>query len=601
MNGILGIFRLDSQSINEQQLQECAFQSPKWVPDHRGLYVNKNIGAVCTQRFLTPECGRGLMPYYHPQSGFVVVADLYLTNRPELITALSADKNVSDVELLLASYLKWGNDCTRYLRGPFCFAIWNPHTQSLLVAIDHLGLRPCLYAYQPGKYFIFANYMVPFRRLCPTLTVDETLFNYFALDSISETLTCYREVKKLSAGQQLIITREKVQLQRYWQLKKQSLPKYQKREDYYQAFRDLFQDTVQQYLRSSFSIAAQISGGLDSTAVAAMAAHLLARNNQSLYGFTAVPQGLEGASFRKGWFYHEMPVVQVLLQQYPNIIHTAYESSADSDILNLLKDFYPLIDQPYRNVFNFDWILASFANAAANNARQILCGQKGNGTISWPGTSLKVFLYNIYKNTKTFLKPTSLFKDYFSRHDPKFLQSKEAKNILRDRGIGTGTQYGLINIGGARQTSIRPLSLWYGVELLDPTADIKLAEFCYSLPQSVFFTSRSTLEKRLLVREGLAGILPEKVRLNANRGQQAADAYLQYNQHRSKWHEQILQITEKQADPLLWRLYDKQKMLGLFKEYAHIAQPSAEVELQICCNLIRCLSMAFFLDYLESE
>ena len=136
--------------------------------------------------------------------------------------------------------------------------------------------------------------------------------------------------------------------------------------------------------------------------------------------------------------------------------------------------------------------------------------------------------------------------------------------------------------------------------MLDPTSDIKIVEFCHNLPQWVYFKGKSTLERRLLVREGLAGIVPEEIRLNPYRGEQAADAYLQYNQQRLKWREKILQITNKKADHLLWQLYDKQKILGLFEKYQQISAPDDEVELQVYCNLSRCLSLGFYLDFLEA-
>ena len=310
--------------------------------------------------------------------------------------------------------------------------------QALLAATDHLGLRPCLYAYQPGKYFIFANYMTPFRVLCPSLTLNKSLFAHFALDSLPEGKTCYREVNKILPAHQLIITSQRLQQNCYWQLKKQSsaISSYRTRDDYYQAFRELFIGTVQQYLRSPYSIAAQISGGLDSSAVASVAAKILAEKNEILHGFTAIPRDLEGPSFKNGWHYHEMPQVQTILQQYSNISHTIYQTLPMRDSLQELTKFYPFIDQPYRNVFNFDWIIACLVQTAANNGRQVLSGQYGNATISFAGYGIKHTLYRIYKNMGLFFKPSNLFDGYFNHHNADFLQSRSGKQILRSRGLG---------------------------------------------------------------------------------------------------------------------------------------------------------------------
>src|SRR5690606_33938532 len=101
------------------------------------------------------------------------------------------------------------------------FAIWDARLQTLFLATDHYSQHPCLYAYQPGKYFIFANYMTAFRVFCPTLTVNESSFAHFALDSVPEAETCYQEVKRILPAHQLHVTLSTLQQQCYWRLKDQ--------------------------------------------------------------------------------------------------------------------------------------------------------------------------------------------------------------------------------------------------------------------------------------------------------------------------------------------------------------------------------------------
>ncbi len=600
MNIIGGILRLDGQSVCRERLTECHFQSPMWSPDHQFLFLQPQLGFICTQRFMTPECHHAPMPYQHPDSRCVVVADIYLSNRAALLADLALDKGSADVELLAAAYLKWGAECVRHLQGPFMFAIWDADKQTLFVATDHSGTRPCLYSYVPGKYFIFANHLAPFRHLCPTLTLNETFHENFTLDYLPDDETCYKEVRKILPAHYLRIEKNNFQSHRYWRIEKQAnRAVYKTRDDYYQAFRELFANTVQQYMRSDYPITAQISGGLDSSSVACMAAKLLAEKNQSLHTFTAIPQGLEGPSFRRGWYYHEMPRVNAALQQYPNMLHQVYQASASTDPLEKLSLFYPFIDQPLRNVFNLDWILACLDYAAAHNGRYILWGSKGNATISWSGCGIRQIMSGINKKIRLFFEREKLFGSYFNRHHADFLRRKQSRDALWQLGSRTYDRAWILNSGAGRQSSFRPILFWHGVDMLDPTGDVKIMEFCYNLPEWVYFKGRDVLQRRLLVREGLIDIVPEAIRLNPYRGEQSADAYLQYNQHRLKWREKILQITKNKPDHLLWRIYDKQKMLGLFEEFKDISAPNMEVQLQIYANLLRFLSLGYFLDFLD--
>lgn len=592
-----GVLRLDGQSVSREKLEACRFVSPKWVPDHQAIFTDQNLGIVSTQRFVTPECARASMPYRHEASGCVLVGDLYLTHRLGLIFELGVDENLADAELVVLAYLKWGPDFSLHLFGSFVGVIWDPRVQSLFLLMDHFGTKPCLYSYQEGQYFIFSNHMAPFRVLCPQLTRNDHMFKHFALDSLPDEETCYIEVNKMRPATVMQVNLSGLSQTCYWELKqhRRKLP-YRTRAEYYDAFKTLFETVVQGYLRSSYPIAAHISGGLDSSSVASMAAHILDKKNRSLLGFTAVPRGLEGPSYRAGWQYHEMPIVQAVLDQYPTIEHHVYMGQPDTDMFEVLGEFYDFVDQPYRNISNFDWILGSFEWARSQGARVLLVGQKGNGSISWTGQSKLSLLRQLCGNVRDWMRPGQLFNGYFDNHNAAFLKTDEAQTTLRKRGVIWDKHYWMLaqSSGAARQTSTYPLNFWHGVTRLDPTNDVKLLEFCYNVPQWVYQSGREKKERRLLVREGLAGIVPEAVRFNTERGEQAADWYLQYNTHYEKWRDQLAAISLKS---LLWQLYDRDKMMALFEPVDML--DSAGVQAR-CHNLMRCISLGFYLSYLES-
>ena len=609
LSAFCGIWRFDGQPASENQLIQSAFKSPNWQSDHQAILIQGALGFASTQRLIVPEDAEGPMPYEHPASGCIIVADSYLLYKQALADQLDLPHPSADCRLILSAYLKWGRDCTRRLSGEFSFAIWDPRERRFFSATDRLGKRPFFYAFQPGRHFVFANTMAPFRVLCPGLSINDNLMFHFTLDSFPAGETCYREVGKVPAAHQLAVTANGILKGSYWKLRdqKRALP-YKKKEDYYRALREIFSAAVLECTRSDYPIQAHISGGLDSSSVASMAAKLLAEKNRSLFGYTSIPQDLEGPSYRSGWRYHEIPMVREVLSQYPGIDHYTFRTNPITDPFEELKVFYPWTDWPYRNVSNFPWFLAGLQRTFSDGGRVALIGDHGNATISFAGQTIREKILGLLHAAKIWAKPGSLYNGYFDNHHPQLLKSGVARHLLRNSQLKiglTGTRYFLLNNETSPLLgSIRPMSLWHGVEMLDPTSDIKLVEFCYNVPQWVYcrrpntLRRRPTLERRLLVREALAGIVPEAIRHNPYRGEQAADWHLQYNHHVRDWREKLERISPA-AQTRLWQWYDKAAMFRLFDKYSFIEHPSYNAALHAGANLMRCLSLGFYLDYLE--
>lgn len=600
MNRLFGFFSFQ-QRIPANILEKSQFQHAAWIPDHRGHYTNDNLLLTSTQRFITPQCPLAPMPFVHEASKCVIIADVYLTHRAALCEHLHCALDTADATLVLLGYLKWGAQVTRYLCGDFCFAIWNPKEQALFLATDHFSKRPLLYAYQPGQPFVFANEFSSFRQVLPTVTINDTMFAHVALDALPGVETCYKEVFKLRPGHQLYVTPHGIKETCYWRLQDQRrrLP-YRTREAYYEAFQSLFETAVSDRLRTQFPILSHISGGLDSTSVTAQAAALLSEQQRSLVALTAIPNDLSGPSFRKGWQYHEMPVVQTVLDKYPNILHVSYRASPATDLFNSLKAYFPVVDQPFRNISNYDWILGTYAQAQHLGARVILTGGRGNGSISWSGSSSMAWLKNIVWMCLTYLQPHKAFHSFFENCGADFLKSAQAKKILRRRTVNFSPQEVMLSaaLSWARQSSSYAVSLCNGVLLLDPTQDVRIVEFCYNVPNWVYCKGPSVTDKRLLVREGLAHLLTPEVTGNPYRGEQAADWFLQYNQHATRWYEQLDSVSD-QTKSMMSRYYNLQQYADLQQS---IVLPITENHIQTNrnCNLLmlRYLSAAFFLDYL---
>lgn len=147
----------------------------------------------------------------------------------------------------------------------------------------------------------------------------------------------------------------------------------------------------------------------------------------------------------------------------------------------------------------------------------------------------------------------------------------------------------------ALKSTAYALQLWYGTKSLDPTTDKDLVEFCHSLPQWVFYTDNKTINRRLLIREGLRDILPTTITQSIARGEQASDFYLSYNMHQQQWLDRLNNL-KPATQAIIWKYFNKDKMLGFFKQYPQIPdKPDNGITTKLMV-LSRCLSFAFYLD-----
>jgi asparagine synthase (glutamine-hydrolysing) len=224
---------------------------------------------------------RTATPEQDPARGLTLVADARLDNRADLANRLrlsSADlASLSDTRLLLYAYRAWGEETPRYLRGDFVFAVWDGKNQSLFAARDPIGIRWFYYNAGPRR-FAFASDPAGLLELMeedPCLDLD-TLdgFLTFQNNAPIET-TLYQNVHKLQPGESLRLRDGALQTFRYWQAENitpMPLPKDPR--EGAQVLRGLLREAVANRAQTTDRLGAHLSGGLDSSALAALAAQI---------------------------------------------------------------------------------------------------------------------------------------------------------------------------------------------------------------------------------------------------------------------------------------------------------------------------------------
>ena len=230
-------------------------------------------------------------------AGLTLAADLRLDNRQQLLTELQITNyqlpSLSDSDLLLLAYQKWGTDCAAHLLGDFAFAIWDEPNQRLFCARDFIGARPFYYHCAAGR-FVFASDLLALAAH-PDLPMELDLaYLHAALQTMGGQFThtahtFYRDVEKLPPGHYLTFSPDGLRLSSYWTAGRGSERRYPNERDYVDELRALLNESVACRVRDPNPIGAHITGGLDSSSVAVLAHRILQKEGREVTGFSWAP------------------------------------------------------------------------------------------------------------------------------------------------------------------------------------------------------------------------------------------------------------------------------------------------------------------------
>ena len=267
MSGLFGIVDFAAPRIEPEELRRLAELASYRAPG--GITCHFLEGAGLAHLALHEE-----RPLLDSERKICVLFDGRLDNRPELIARLSPARGAeaSDTELLLAAYLEWGEVCTDRLLGDFAFAIWDAGRRRLFCAVDPLGIKPLHYA-QVGSLICFASDAVQVLQhpAVPDGYNEAEIAAYLAGCCEDPERSFFAAVHKLGPGRRLVAENGSLRAERYWSPAPKEI-RYPRDEDYADHFREILQQAVTDRMRGAGSfVGIAMSGGLDSTSVAALA------------------------------------------------------------------------------------------------------------------------------------------------------------------------------------------------------------------------------------------------------------------------------------------------------------------------------------------
>lgn len=275
MSGFVAVLRRDGQAADRALLGRLGAPLRDVVADRYGAWGEGPVGMV--QAFLATR--DGAVPGPHALGALRLAGDIRLDDRTRLAAALrdagAAVPHLDDDDgLVLAAYAVWGDEAVRRLRGEFAFALWDGARQRLLCARDGMGVRPLFYA-DLGAAFICSNH-IDAVRAHPAVSSglhDPALVSFLRWGwNVDVHRSAFADIRRLEAAHYLAVplvgpTGAET---RHWSFPAPPPLRLRDEREYVDGFREVLAEAVRDRMRQP-ALALQLSGGLDSTALAATA------------------------------------------------------------------------------------------------------------------------------------------------------------------------------------------------------------------------------------------------------------------------------------------------------------------------------------------
>ncbi|HJU44952.1 MAG TPA: asparagine synthase (glutamine-hydrolyzing) [Vicinamibacterales bacterium] len=274
MCGIAGSVARDPQGAFRPALTRMHEAIAHRGPDDRGTWCSpdRHAAFLHTRLSIIDPSDAGHQPMAIADGRFTITYNGEIYNyaalRAELMKHGIQFRSTSDTEVILRLYESEGPACVEKLRGMFAFAIWDAHQQLCFMARDRFGIKPLYYA-EVGGALVFASEIRAMLAAGITADVDSAAaYHYFRSGSVPEPLTLIRGVRALEAGHHLTWRHGAVTTRRYWNV---SFPESSSAHDPIASTRAALIDSVEHHFVSDVPVGVFLSGGIDSTAIVALA------------------------------------------------------------------------------------------------------------------------------------------------------------------------------------------------------------------------------------------------------------------------------------------------------------------------------------------
>ncbi|MDO7906915.1 asparagine synthase (glutamine-hydrolyzing) [Paenibacillus sp. JX-17] len=526
MCGITGFVQWNRDLTHQSELLERMTETlSDRGPDAKGTWISNPV-AFGHRRLsvMDPQNGAQPMIRRREDQDYTLVYNGEIYNAPELKKELQQRGHhfltECDTEVLLEAYIEWGPDCVSRLNGIFAFAIWDSGRQHVFMARDRLGVKPLFYSHTPdGLVFGSEPKALLQHPDVGAVVGPEGLAEIFIIGPArTPGHGVFQNLKELRPGQTLLYDRGGLRIQTYWKL--ESIPHEDSVEETAAKVRELLQDTLERQLASDVPVCSLLSGGLDSSALSALAADYYKRTGQGQLNTYSVDyvdndKHFKAHSYQPGadgpWIQR---MIDELATKHHFVILDTPEVVAALDQSTFTRDLPGMAD--------VDSSLYLFCQEIKKNATVAISGEAADevfggypwfhrdellnsGTFPWAvAPDMRASL--LTPALREWIRPLEYLQDRYAD------AVAEAPKLPGETGKAAQMRImSYLNITRFMPTLLDRkdrMSMGAGLEVRVPYCDDRLVQYVWNIPWEIKMTGGR--EKGIL-RKALEGVLPDDV------------------------------------------------------------------------------------------
>ncbi len=544
MCGITGVVGAD---ISPKQLTKINDTMWHRGPDDGHHFVGDGVG-LAARRLAIIDLAGGRQPLCNEDGSVWITYNGEVFNAPQLRTELEQRghrfQTQTDTEAIVHGYEEWGVEIIGRLRGMFAFAIWDDRRKRLLIARDRFGMKPLYYA-KSGRQFAFGSEVRPILTALPQLPRKpnhEALYRLFEIGYIPTPHSAFEHIYQLPAAHYLIHEQGDFSIHRYWQ------PVFSERGatnsrrslgEYTEQFMEKLRDAVRAWKLADVPVGSLLSGGLDSSTLAALLTEISGTIHTFNIAFDAASHD-ESARAREvaraiGSEHHELGFGSAEFDKLPHIVRhlEAPQTSMTSIAIYLL--YQACRDAGFKVILTgegadellggYHWFdgdrrirpmlkLPQFSRSLlAKLPRNI--SEAGRRVLA-RGDTNPLSRYHLWQQSSTYGDRHYLLNFGTQQRSPQYTNWHVPDNFSQleplHQFLYLDSQTRMVDF---INFEVDRMSMAASVEARPPFLDHELWEFCVGLPADVKLSSAGN---KLVLRQGAKSLIPDSITTRKKQG-----------------------------------------------------------------------------------
>ena len=559
VSGICGIIHLDGRPVPRAELERMAVRAAYRGPNGIEYHIDGPVGIACLSLDVTPDGTGKCVPVVDAGGRAVFAADARLDNRGDF-TELAATSS-TDAEIMLAALLRYGEQGAERLIGDFAYALWDGRSRRLHLARDAMGMKPLYYRLEANR-ILFASEVQQILSVpgVPRILNERAVAWHLCCMQTPPGEVFYSGIDEVCPAEVVVIDASARKHSRvFWEPDPHKRIRYRDERDYAAHLRELLTTSVRARLRARDPVGVSLSGGVDSTCVAAIAGRLRQQGEEvpAMRAYSWVfPEAFaecdESETIYRIADHFQIPVTEIPAEQtYPLVKDDLNRPHEDDPFFSMFQPFLELsliaaaADDVSTMFYGFrgdvicggsvtDVLSLLLAGDFSHARRQLARLVRVHRLSKEQAINRFIFrplFYNLSKGCLQRAWVPPLFgeiEDEASRETQQPTPSRHAESFVsrsfldrsglpeveshylasrrwlsyaaRDRYIHISSPLVFRGVGYAERLTAR-----HGVGMADPWSDRRLVEFILACPQ---YLVGSALEPKRIARHAMAGIMP---------------------------------------------------------------------------------------------